>query len=75
MDVIVRPTAKDTWTLTDRLGRALGKVIEVKGAGFRIQPGNKLLSGADPKTFDSLNLAMLEIERQAKGACQLAASQ
>jgi hypothetical protein len=74
VDVVVTPAEfiPDTWTLSDRLGRPLGKITELSQELFVIEAGP---SSSPLKmtiaTFPSLDSAMSAIATIMKGECQL----
>ena len=77
MDVVVAPLAEShsTWLLNDRLGRALGKIHQLPGGEFLILPSPKSpLVKLESVRYASLDAAMLGIEREMKGPCQLSES-
>jgi hypothetical protein len=73
VDVVVTPAraAQDTWLLSDRLSRHLGKIYQAPG-GFFISPASdSALEGVPLASHASLDAAMSAIENHTKGACQL----
>ena len=74
MDVIVTPTADGTvWSLTDLLGRPMGRIVETSLKQFTIQPDGRALetmAGIEHGPFASLDDALAEIEKHTRGACQ-----
>jgi hypothetical protein len=74
MDVVVTPaeSKQGTWTLSDRLGRPLGKITEVSATLFVVNADpNSGLSKLASASFVSLHDAMSAIARHMKGECQL----
>ena len=78
MDVMVRPTStrgKNTWVLTDLLGRSLGQIAEVSGPQFFIdlsQRGRELMARLAPGPHPSLDAALAEIEKHTHGIATIA---
>jgi hypothetical protein len=74
MDVVLTPTGStgDMWSLKDRLGRSLGKIMKPKNSNdFQITPEpNSALAGI--KTgYASLGDAMSAIAKMTSGTCTL----
>jgi hypothetical protein len=74
VDVVVMPAKgkSGTWTLSDRLGRRLGKITEISQTLFVIEAE----SSSGPlriatASFPSLDSAMSAIATHMKGECQL----
>ena len=60
------------WTLTDLLGRPLGRITEAPGRQVFIDPnerGHILLSKANLGPHASLDAALTEIEKHTHGVC------
>ena len=70
MDIEARPIGGDAWQLVDLLGRSVGKMIR-DARGVIIQPTTDLLSSADQGPHASLDLALVEIGKRARGVCRL----
>ena len=77
MDVVVAPVtdAQNTWLLHDRLGRPLGEIRKLpNGEFFLLSAPNSPLAKLHSSAYVSLDVAMLAIEREMRGACQLSES-
>jgi len=81
MDMIVTRIPKMTswdrnaWTLTDLLGRPLGRITKHLSGTFIIEPsgrGVELMVRVDRGPHASLNEALTAIEKCTHGACHLA---
>jgi len=63
------------WTLTDLLGRPLGRIAEAPGGQVFIDPnerGHILMPKANLGPHTSLEEALTEIEKSTHGVCHLA---
>lgn len=72
MDVTVKATSIDAWSLTDLLGRDMG-CVKKAGAVFKIQPaGHAVETMADLalRSYPSLDLALAAIEEHTRGVCR-----
>ena len=77
MDVTVTQAAdcRRAWTLTDLLGRPMGRITEARGPGFMIDPDERApLAMVELRRgpYSSLDDAMKALERQMHGTCRLA---
>ena len=78
MDVMVTRAADawNAWTLTDLLGRPMGRITEYLGPRFIIEPSERMRSvmkKVAPGPHPSLDAALAEIEKHTRGVCRLAA--
>jgi hypothetical protein len=74
VDVVVTPAKfkPDIWTLSDRLGRALGTITKTFPSLFVINADrNSGLFNMATTNFSSLDSVMSAIASQMKGECQL----
>lgn len=75
MDVTVTPAEeKHAWTLTDLLGRSMGRIVEAAGA-FTIHPEGEAvatMAGIRAQSHASLDAALAQIETHTRGVCRLA---
>ena len=67
MDITVTPTDDGrAWTLTDLLGRPMGRITEASAEQFTIQPdghARETMAGIEHGPFVSLDAALVAIER------------
>jgi hypothetical protein len=74
MDVVVTPAPEGGgWTLTDLLGRSMGRVAERVPGTFVIEPdGQAVGTMADIRSgpHPSLDAALAEIEKHTRGICR-----
>ena len=75
MDVTVTRAAGDwmTWTLTDLLGRPMGRIRKHPGPRFIIEPNDRLRSfmlNVDPGPHASLEEALAAIEKRSNLVCR-----
>ena len=74
MDITVKAAgARDTWRLTNLLGRSMGTISRSKDE-FTIIPGGHALETMKTMNrgpFPSLDAALAEIEKHARGTCRL----
>ncbi len=74
MDVIVTPAdGGRAWTLTDLLGRPMGRITEASARHFTIHPGGyalETMAGIEPGPFASLDAALAAIEKHTRGVCR-----
>ena len=74
MDIIVTPTIDGAaWSLTDLLGRPMGRITEASAKQFTIQPGGHALEtmlGIEHGPFASLDAALAAIEKHTRGVCR-----
>ena len=80
MDVTVTRAAgcRRAWTLTDLLGRPLGRIAQARGPGFIIEPHERayvLMAKVPSGPFASLEDALRAIEKHLHGACHLSPDQ
>lgn len=75
MDVIVAPESDgDAWSLTDLLGRPMGRIVK-KETWFTVDPAGgalETMAGMDVGPFVSLDAALAEIEKHTRGVCRRA---
>jgi hypothetical protein len=75
LDVIVTLTDDGTaWTLTDLLGRSMGRIVETSDQQLTIQPDGHALetmAGMELGPYLSLDAALAAIERYTRGVCRL----
>ncbi len=76
MDVVVtRTDDASAWTLTDLLGRSMGRVTEDQSQQFRIEPEGhaiETMSGLQFGPHPTLDAALSKIERHTRGVCSRA---
>jgi hypothetical protein len=74
LDAIVTPTADGkVWSLTDLLGRSMGRIVETSIKEFTIHPAGHALetmAGLEHGPFASLDDALAEIEKHTRGVCR-----
>ncbi|ANY84548.1 hypothetical protein BB934_40900 (plasmid) [Microvirga ossetica] len=74
MDITVTPTDDGKgWSLTDLLGRPMGRITEAPTEQFTILPDGHALetmAGIDHRPFASLDAALAAIERHTRGVCR-----
>ncbi len=74
MDVIVTPTDDGkAWSLTDLLGRQMGRIAETSARQFTIHPDGHALEtmlGIQHGPFTSLDDALAAIEKHTRGVCR-----
>jgi hypothetical protein len=74
LDITVTPTDDGTaWTLTDLLGRPMGRITEASAQQFTIHPDGHALEtmvGIGPGPFASLDAALAAIEKHTRGVCR-----
>lgn len=78
MDVVVRPLRGEPgiWSLHDRLGRKVGRIIKRASDRFEVHPDPEGPPySADIKNSASLQEAMDKIARGTRGQCQLCESE
>ena len=80
MDITVMRTAdgRRAWTLTDLLGRPLGRITQARGPGFIIEPHERayvLMAKVPSGPFASLEDALRALEKHLHGACHLTPDQ
>jgi hypothetical protein len=74
MDIAANRTARNVWSLADLLGRPLGRIVEEPDNRFILEPnerGRELLPDAKPGPHQSLDDALTEIRKYARGTCHL----
>lgn len=75
LDVIVTPTDDGkAWTLTDRLGRSMGRIAETSDQQLAIYPAGHALetmAGMAHGPYISIDAALAAIEKHTRGICQL----
>ena len=74
MDITVTPTDDGrAWTLTDLLGRPMGRITEASAEQFTIHPeghARETMAGIEHGPFVSLDAALAAIERHTRGVCR-----
>jgi hypothetical protein len=74
LDITVTSTDDGTaWTLTDLLGRPMGRITEAPAKQFTIHPDGHALetmAGIEHGPFASLDAALAAIEKQTRGVCR-----
>jgi hypothetical protein len=74
LDITVTPTDDGkAWTLTDLLGRPMGRITEASAQQSTIHPDGHALetmAGIDHKPFASLDAALAAIEKHTRGVCR-----
>ena len=74
MDITVTPTDDGrAWTLTDLLGRPMGRITEAAAQQFTIQPdghARETMAGIEQGPFVSLDAALAAIEKHTRGVCR-----
>jgi hypothetical protein len=80
MDITVTRAAdgRRAWTLTDLLGRPLGRIAQARGPGFIIEPHERayvLMAKVPSGPFASFEDALRAIEKHLHGACHLTPDQ
>ena len=74
MGIIVTPTDDGrAWTLTDLLGRPMGRITEASAEQFTIHPDGHALetmAGIEQGPFASLDAALAAIERHTRSVCR-----
>jgi hypothetical protein len=74
LDITVTPTDDGTaWTLTDLLGRPMGRITEASAERFTIHPDGHALEtmvGIEHRPFASLDAALAAIEKHTRGVCR-----
>jgi hypothetical protein len=74
LDITVTP-ADDSraWTLTDLLGRLMGRITEAPAQQFTIRPeghARETMAGIEQGPFASLDAALAAIEKHTRGVCR-----
>ena len=62
------------WTLTDLLGRKMGRIVERSAGTFVIEPEGSAVETMGKivnQTYPSLDEALRKIEEQTRSACRL----
>jgi hypothetical protein len=76
VDVVVAEIAdENSWSLTDLLGRDMGRIILTRPGRFMIRPsGNAMqsLAAVASKPYASLDIALAAIEEHTRGMCRRA---
>src|SRR5215211_6882704 len=80
MDITVTRAAdcRRAWTLTDLLGRPLGRIMQARGPGFIIEPHERalyIMANVPLGPFASFEDALRAIEKHLHGACHLTPDQ
>jgi hypothetical protein len=80
MDITVTRAANDrrAWTLTDLLGRPMGRIIATRGPGFILEPDEqapRIMANVPLGPFASLEEALSVIEKHLHGVCHCAPDQ
>src|SRR3954454_24304837 len=80
MDITVTRAADDrrAWTLTDLLGRPMGRIIATRGPGFILEPDEqapRIMANVPLGPFACLEEALSAIERHLHGVCHCAPDQ
>lgn len=74
MDVIVTPSEEGSaWTLTDLLGRSMGRVVTEAAGRVMIRPEGhaiETMTGMRMGPHSSLDAALAEIEKHTRGTCR-----
>jgi hypothetical protein len=74
LDITVTPADEGrAWTLTDLLGRPMGRITEASTEQFTIHPDGRALetmAGIEQGPFISLDAALAAIERHTRGVCR-----
>ena len=74
LDITVTPTGDGrAWTLTDLLGRPMGRITEASAQQFTIHPdghARETMAGIEPGPFASLDAALAAIEKHTRGVCR-----
>jgi hypothetical protein len=74
LDITVTPTDDGkAWTLTDLLGRPMGRITEASAQQFTIHPdghAREIMAGIEQGPFASLDAALAEIEKHTRGVCR-----
>jgi hypothetical protein len=74
LDITVTPADDDrAWTLTDLLGRPMGRITEAPAQQFTIHPAGHALetmAGIEHGPFASLDAALAAIEKHTRGVCR-----
>ena len=74
LDITVTPTDDGrAWTLTDLLGRPMGRITEASAQQFTIHPeghAREAMAGIEQGPFVSLDAALAAIERHTRGVCR-----
>ncbi len=75
MDVTVtKVEGQQEWTLTDLLGRSMGRIVRDGPEDFSIVPEGKALETMREMKqgpYPSLNAALAQIETHTRGVCRL----
>ena len=80
IDITVTQAAdcRRAWTLTDLLGRPMGRITEARGPGFMIDADKcalDIMAAIPPGPYLSLDDALRAVERHLRGVCHLTPSQ
>jgi hypothetical protein len=74
LDVIVTPIVDGkAWSLTDLLGRPMGRITEAFAKQFTIHPdgyARETMAGIEHGSFASLDAALAAIEKHTHGVCR-----
>jgi hypothetical protein len=74
LDITVTPTDDGrAWTLTDLLGRPMGRITEASAQHFTIHPeghARETMAGIEHGPFVSLDAALAAIEKHTRGVCR-----
>jgi hypothetical protein len=74
LDITVTPTDDGrAWTLTDLLGRPMGRITEASAQQFTIHPDGRAretMAGIEQGPFVSLDAALAAIEKHTRGVCR-----
>lgn len=75
VDVIVTQVSENGWELKDLLGRSMGRVSALEGAGgsFTIEPDGgavETMAGINKGPHVSLDAALAAIEERTRGVCR-----
>ena len=74
MDITVTPTDDGKeWTLTDLLGRSMGRITEAPAQQFTIHSEGhawETMAGIEQGPFASLDAALAAIEKHTRGVCR-----
>jgi hypothetical protein len=74
LDITVTPTDDGrAWTLTDLLGRPMGRITEASAQQFTIHPdgqARETMAGIEQGPFASLDAALAAIEKHTRGVCR-----
>jgi hypothetical protein len=74
LDITVTSTDDGmAWTLTDLLGRPMGRITEASAQQFTINPDGyalETMAGIEHGPFASLDAALAAIEKHTRGVCR-----